>query len=574
MAVTEISFSTVSGKGLKIQTDGRVDRIRWGRRQPLEGVAISVTATAPGWASLPGMQAVELPDLGAIRMDARIEDRDDRLDVDSFKIISTYGETPPTAIQGRIFGLTDPEKLVLEASFETTSEPFVLTYLGQADGKSTPMTGKLKLRPADGGIRIDSLHLGTGDGKALNVNASGYISKPPGTAGIDLQIAASAPDPPAIGKIIGLAVPKLSPLSFEGQVSGKLPDIGLNGKMHIGETEISTTLKMTAGSVRPRIDGKIFAKTVDLREVGITPEEPPQESSAAVLQGSSQERLFGDKPLLPFEAFKTVDLSLTLDAEKLIDRDISIRNLDVDIVLENGRLAIDPFRMAYSVGYTDFDMVIDASGSVPRYTMKIAGEDIDVDDLLARAHEPVIMSGSLTLLADLQSSGRSAREIAANVNGVFSFALENGRIWRIINLLSKDPLDILLTSVDQRKYTDVHCLTHKITFEEGIGTVDILQMDSPKIRARGAGKIDLKAETIELVINPQSKKSLFRRGSAVHLSGALSNPSVSTLPLSEAAELYGTIVLPFVFLPARALGYLWSLIANDQDGTPCAIDGG
>jgi hypothetical protein len=331
---------------------------------------------------------------------------------------------------------------------------------------------------------------------------------------------------------------------------------------------------MTAGSVRPRIDGKIFAKTVDLREMGITPEEPPQESSTAASQGSRPERLFGDKPLLPFEALKALDLSLTLDAEKLIDRDISIRNLDVDIVLENGRLAIDPFRMAYSVGYTDFDLVIDASGTVPRYEIKIAGEDIDVDDLLARAHEPVIMSGSLSLVVDLRSSGRSASEVAANLNGVTSLALENGQIWRIIDLLSKDPLDILLTSVDQRKYTDVHCLINKIAFVDGTGTIDILHMDSPRIRAKGAGRIDLKDESIELVINPESKKSLIRRRSAVHLSGALSNPSVSTLPLSEAAELYGTIVLPFVFLPARALGYLWSLLANDQDGTPCVIEGG
>jgi len=573
LAVSDILLSTVSAGGLKIKAAGSVDRIRPGHKQPLEGADLTVTATAPRWASLPGLEDTVLPDSGPIRMDARVEDRSGGLDVESFKIISASDGPSPLTIEGQVLGLTDPKKQILEASFETSSEPWVVTYLGQPDGKNTSIQGRIKARTADGGIRIDALRLGMADGKALNVSVSGNIRTPPGTADIDLQIDARAPDPPAIGRIIGLAVPKLAPVSFEGQVRGKLSDIGLNGKVSVGKTEISTALKMAAGSARPRIDGKIFAKTVDLREMGITPEEPPQESSTIASQGSRPERLFGDKPLLPFEALKALDLSLTLDAEKLIDGDISIRNLDVDIVLENGRLTIDPFRMAYSVGYTDFDVVIDASGTVPRYEINIAGEDIAIDDLLARAHEPVIMSGSLSLLVDLRSTGRAAREVAANLNGVTSFALENGQIWRIIDLLSKDPFDILLTGVDQRKYTDVHCLISKIAFQEGTGTVDIFQMDSPRIRAKGAGKVDLKNETVELVINPQSKKSLFRRRSAVHLSGALSNPSVSTLPLSEAAELYGTIVLPFVFLPARALGYLWSLIANDQNGTPCVIEG-
>ena len=175
---------------------------------------------------------------------------------------------------------------------------------------------------------------------------------------------------------------------------------------------------------------------------------------------------------------------------------------------------------------------------------------------------------------DLISSGRSAHEIAANLNGIFSFALENGQIWRIINLLSKDPLDILLMPTDQRKYTEVHCLINKIIFKKGIGTIEILQMDTPDIRARAGGHINLKEETLELVINPQRKKRFLQRRSAVYLKGSILDPTVTTMPLSEAAELSAAIVMPFVYLPARVLGYLWSLISNDKDATPCFLEGG
>jgi len=45
------------------------------------------------------------------------------------------------------------------------------------------------------------------------------------------------------------------------------------------------------------------------------------------------------------------------------------------------------------------------------------------------------------------------------------------------------------------------------------------------------------------------------------------------VPLTEAATLAGQIFVPFVALPARALGYLWSLIRNDKDeNSPCISD--
>ena len=574
MAASNIRLTTKSPSGLTITASGNIKKIHWGHEQPLSGVALSVKATAPGWAALPGLENIELPALGSLHLDASIKERKNDLDVDFFKVFSSSGDGALLSIQGKILGITDPANQELEASFETASEPWVHAYLGQKDGQNTPLTGDLVAKATDGGVRIESFHLRAAGGKALDLNATGNIKNLKRQAQIDFTINASAPEPVRIGSIAGVSVPKLEPIKISGRVNGKSSNIGFNGNATIGDTKFSANLNSAFISGRPRISGKVAAKTVDLRDIGIYPESSPPKSPADTSTPPVQDRLFGDEPLLPFEALRAVDISLTLDAEKLIDKDISIRNLDIDVELEKGRLSIDPIRMTYSAGYSDFDIVIDASGPIPRYELKIAGEDIDVDDVLARAHEPVIMSGNVTIVADLQSSGHSAREVAGNLNGVLSLALENGQIWRIIDLLAKDALDIILTKVDQRKYTDVHCLINKTTFEDGVGTFDILSVDTPRIRARGAGNIDLNDETFELVVNPQRKRTLFSRRSAVHLSGSLTNPSASTMPLSEAAELYGTIVMPFVFLPARALGFLWSMMTEDKEATPCTFEGG
>ena len=43
------------------------------------------------------------------------------------------------------------------------------------------------------------------------------------------------------------------------------------------------------------------------------------------------------------------------------------------------------------------------------------------------------------------------------------------------------------------------------------------------------------------------------------------------MPAEEAAILAGQVLIPIVALPARALGYLWSLISRDEEVPDCFI---
>jgi hypothetical protein len=89
-------------------------------------------------------------------------------------------------------------------------------------------------------------------------------------------------------------------------------------------------------------------------------------------------------------------------------------------------------------------------------------------------------------------------------------------------------------------------------------------------RSIGKGTVDLRDEKIDLVIQPKPKKGQLGGSSAVTIQGPLNRPSASKMPFKEAARLYGEIFMPYVFLPARAAGYVWSLMKNDTDeASPC-----
>jgi uncharacterized protein involved in outer membrane biogenesis len=558
---------------LQVRLTGDLDSIDPARDPVLAGIDLTATAAAASTADIFSGQGIRLPELGPLQVNAQIRDRDGAIDVETFTITGGTADDTVFTARGQLIGLNDLKRLRVTAGFETASKPWVAAYLDRDAVGNAAITGEIVAAGREDGIIIEKLYLLTLDAAPLRLAAQGSIQDLSGTARIDMQVDAGAADPAAIGPLTGLAVPQLAPVTLKGRMAGDVPNLAFEGEVLVGDTAFASRLRTTVGAGRPHISGEIRAGTVDLNEMGLIPGVPPEEALAASQPTApSGKALFDKEPLLPFAALRAADVTLQLDIDKLVGRNIAIEQLDVEVHLENGRLRIQPAHMAYATGATDMSFSVDASGAVPTFALTFSGEDMDVDDLLAYAREPIVLSGSLNVAADLQSRGVSTHEIAANLTGTISLALENGRIWRVIDLFSKDVFDMLLTAADTRTYTDMHCLLSHVSFEKGTGTVDMLYMDSPKIRAKGAGTFHLADETMDMVVNPEHKGRLFRKRSAVRIKGAMTNPSVSSMPLAEAAELYGTIMLPVVFLPLRGMEYLVSMLTGDAEPTPCVME--
>jgi hypothetical protein len=572
LAISQAKLSTMSPQGLALTATGKIDRIRPQGKKPFEGVELSFMAQAPGLRALPGLEDLDFPDLGSLQMKASVNDRSGNLDVEAFDIRSSSGKAALFRLQGKMLQITDFRHMALQAAFETTSQPWIATYMQQPEVENLPLSGAIKLRGAVDGVRIDEVLLGTADKKSLVLKAEGKITRLSASPEIDLQLTASVPDPGVIRTMMGVSLPLRRPLFVNGRLSGNAREVGFKGETRIGKTAFTAAVRGAFAGQRPRIDANFTAMIVDLEDMGIYPEAPVDDAAqSADSETSDKGRLFDDRPL-SFEALRAIDLYLALDADKLVGRNVTIEKLDLNLQLENGRLRIYPVSLTYSAGSTSSEFVIDASGPIPKFILYISAEDVDAEDMLAYAHEPIIISGSLTLFVDLHSSGSSPREIASNLKGEISMVLENGRIRRIINFLSLDAFDALLTTASRSRFTDLNCLINRIQFEDGVGDIEIFLMDSPRIRVRAAGNVNLAEETIDVVLNPEAKRTLFRRRSPVRIRGSLTRPSVRVIPRLEAAMLYADIFMPYVTIPARALGFVWSLIRGDRPPTPCVIE--
>ncbi|MFO7686815.1 MAG: AsmA-like C-terminal region-containing protein, partial [Desulfobacterales bacterium] len=570
LSISKAALTALSPLGSKIEATGSIDRIRLSGAKPLGGLNLSLRATAPGWSALPMASGLGLPDAGPLQVKATITGGSGSFDVESFELLCGKSQQDLLRFQGQILGIGGPDRMALTAAFDAASLPW-LTDEGQHSAAiKVPLRGVLQVVGDADGFHIDAFRIDAEDGKLLTVRAGGRIPHGEKPADIDIQLQIDAPDPRRIGSMAGVALPLFGPLTIDGRIGGNPRKPNFSGETRFGDTQIQSSISADFTAQRPVIVAGLTSDTLHLEDLGITPAPPPEAISIpAKALPPPKDMIFDDKPLA-LNALKFFDLDLELDAATVLGQDIRIENLNLDITLENGRLRVSPARMMYAAGFTEAHFVLDASGPVPVFELKATGDGIDVEDLLARVREPIFLSGKLGLSADLRSVGRSNRELASNLEGKLRLTIDNGRVRRIVNFLSTDAMNLVFAGADPRRHTDLNCLAGEIQFQEGVGNVEVFVMDTPRIRARAAGSVDLASETIDIVINPEYKRRLFRRRtSAVRVAGSLARPSYRTIPLEEAVRLYGTLLIPHIFLTERLLGDLWYRIRRDRDASPC-----
>jgi len=572
IALSDIRLTTVSPKGLETVTTGKVGHIGLEKDKILKEASVQFSARAPDISAVPLFSDLHLPELGPFQLTAQVRDRRNGLDVETFEIHNGIQEKTTFRMHGHINHLVslEHEAMDLQADFDADSQPWLETYLHRSLSKSPRFEGSVRLARSDGLLRIDAFKISTAEFGGLSLQATGTANPSADIPQINVQMILEAGSPSAWGPLFDVPMPRFGPLAVNGRYAIETNKHIFQGETRIGNTRFQTEFRGAFSQQRPGMDLLISSPTVYLEDLGFYPEvqreEPVPQPASKIKKGGP---LFDESPL-PLEGLKIFDFSLSLAADKVLGKNVTINQVGLDMLLENGRLLIGPSTINYSEGSMLYEASLDIASAKPKVVAKITAEDIDIDDLLSYLHEPLIFEGQLNLVVDLHSAGSSIKQIASGLTGELDVALENGRIQRIINLLAADALDFLFTAPVKNSYTDLNCMVARMYFEDGNGDIQVLYLDTPAVRARGAGSVNLADETIDVVINPEAKRRLFKSSSPVRIQGRLGDPSIKKVPAKEAAILAGQIFVPFVALPARALGYLWSLIRNDKDGkSPC-----
>ncbi len=362
------------------------------------------------------------------------------------------------------------------------------------------------------------------DAQAAGAILSAHGTVPPrvSAAGLDLQISAHAPDLSALSPLAGRALPPAHDAAF----AAELGDAGVRLRgIVMRNLTVTSSLGDLSGeltgvwSPRPDIEGTLTSHMLDLD--GLVPGAtldvpaiwPPPDAAASAGVAQSMPSSASPQPSsappaaaapLPLAWLRGFDTNLSLSIGDLAWGGRHYTDAQARLLLQDGKLALNPFRAQTPDGPLTGGVSIDASSDQPPVAITLRSAALSAGAVAAALGYPGGASGTLQIDALLSGTGQTAPALEATLGGHLGVAMVGGQVDE--NLVQGLLGDVLNTAGVQSfggGAAQVRCFALRLDFNQGVGNVRALAADTSRLTLDGDGQIDLSGRTADLHLRPR-----------------------------------------------------------------------
>ncbi len=364
------------------------------------------------------------------------------------------------------------------------------------------------------------------------IQGQGQLTGPTGR-GLDLALSARAPDLTAMAALAGLALPPIRDAALDAHLSVTgtgdvalramrltLPQGDLSGDVVLGRAP-QPWARGTLVSQRLNLDG--FAAAPPPAPNGPAPPGPsPPPATPPAGTPASPARMLSDAPL-PFDVLRRADADLQLMLNEVVWRSTAYRAVSGRLLVQDGRLRLDPLQAQAPGGAVQALALVDASAPVPTVALGLQAPGMDAGPLLAAFGVPDATAGRMDADLQLRGAGASVRAIAASLDGHVGLAMVDGELDnRWLAGLFGDALRNL--PVDLRGRSAVRCLALRFDVAGGQATARALLLDASRLRLDGEGGASLADETLDLRLHTLVRLGGTAVAVPIHLAGPWRSP--------------------------------------------------
>lgn len=493
---------TLSGGGVKLHAAGTL------------GTAVALTADVPDLAVLSQLAGRPLPPLRDIRASAQLGPAGL-----SALAIQAVGE----------FGPIHFSRLTLSAP--ALDQPLNVTADGTAASAPVTMTataGSLAALLRPGPVPVTAQAQAAG----ATITADGTADARAGTA--EMQMSARVPDLQALGVLAGARLPNWHGVSLDGHVSTAAPGVVvLRGvRLAMPGSDLGGDLVVTTAS-RPAVRGTLVSQRMDIDALaaGVAPASPvspvpPASTPAspgppAPAPAATPARLLPDTPL-PFEALRRGDADLQVAVNEAVWHGVPFRAVSARLLLQDGRLRLDPVTAAVPGGAASAQLRADAGAQSAG--MAVQANGLAAGPLLAALLHQEAGGGTLDIDIDLRGQGANPRALASTLDGHAGLALVDGEfdLGGIVAALGEALPKGLPVSAGG--HSQVRCLALRADVASGQASLGTLLLDSARLHLAGSGTVNLVDETLDLHLRPQVRLGVGGVSVPVRVSGPIRSP--------------------------------------------------
>jgi uncharacterized protein involved in outer membrane biogenesis len=423
----------------------------------------------------------------------------------------------------------------------------------------------------------------TAEGFESKIAVTGSLMDVIGLKGIDLKISAEGQDLARLEKVSRRRLPVKGPFSVSGHLvasNGDKIDVS-EISILLGESKLSGEFAIDQSAKKTNIIAKLISETLDLRPIIAREKELQSDTQKHTLASQAKpDRLFPDTPL-QLRGWNEVNADIAFKAKQILLPHLALDNFISRIVLKDGHLSVNPLSSGIGGGQLESSLDLLTQASRASASVKMSVKELNFGEMLKKLAITDDLEGTLELNVSLNGEGGSVAALMGGLNGDVVAILREGVMpVQYLDLLGADFGSSLMRLVnpfsEEIDQATINCAVSDFYIEDGMATTDVLMLDDAQKTLISDGKIDLKTEKLDFVIETKPKE-----GIGTQQTGKV---SISLNDITKPFKLGGTLAHPslqidvagsVMTIGAALLGPAgWSyLLVSGSSGekTPCEL---
>lgn len=412
---------------------------------------------------------------------------------------------------------------------------------------------------------------------------TGTLTDPANLGALDLRLKLSGASMAQLYPLTGVTLPDTPPYSTDGHLVAKLKNPGgavfdykdFNGK--VGNSDLHGDITFALGAPRPKLTGKLSSKQLRMVDLGPligvpaggTPAAPADRAKDAPAKPK------GGK-VLPTQAFRTdrwrdMDADVSLDAGRIVhDSKLPLSDLSVHVVLQDGKLTLDPFRFGIAGGNINGTIKLDGASEALTGRVDLHARRLRLKQLFPATESMQKTLGELNGDLAISGAGNSVAALLGSATGDVKMLVNDGVISRsLMEIAGLNVGNYVMSKLFGDDEVKINCGAADLAMKNGVMTPRVFVFDTENALISITGTADFKNETMDMDITPDSKGfRIFSLRSPLYVRGTFGSPDVGVHVLPLAARGAGMVALGVLLTPAA--GLLALIAPSTTDENACA----
>jgi len=325
------------------------------------------------------------------------------------------------------------------------------------------------------------------------------------------SLTASARDAAEVFAFAGAsAAPMIETISLEGRLAAGQDGLRVSQlRAVLDEMTASGTLDVAMNGPRPALGGDLRFDRLILDKFILRPVPARKDAAHATGDGFLSAHAAPDDPaalLINLSGLEALDADMSIAAEAVSYGELSARDGAAHLRLDDAQLAVRLAKLSLYDGSAAGQMELSGHQGVPVVSAQLELDGVNTLPLLSDASEFDWVSGEMTGRLNVASGGETLEGMRKRLRGEAYLLIRDGALegFDLPGMLARlQAGDLKKFRRQQGERTRFDRLEANWTVSKGVATTDDLTLKGPYANAEGTGKINVRAERLDIRLSPR-----------------------------------------------------------------------